>query len=810
MDEKKLFPLYLGIFLVALATMSFELGLMRIFSISQWYHFAFMVISVALLGYGVSGTFLAIFPGIISKKNINGLLAFSSISFSISCLISYLIINNLPFDSFRLAWEHKQIFYLVIYYVSLAVPFFFSGLCLSLVLAKIPLKVNNFYFYNLIGSGLGCLSILVFIPIVGSSGVVIFSALFGMLATVIFSYRRFNKFTAAIFLTSIALLSIFIIFPGILKIKISPYKSLSNILRFPDAKISVTKRNSFSKVDVVQTNVIKYAPGLSYMYEGSIPLQKGLTIDGGNFSALSRTDFFLTQAEFVDFLPTAINYKFRPLEKALIINPGGGLDVLSALYHKVKLLTIIEENPLIGKIIKDDLKEFTGNIYNRPNVHLFNEGGRGFLRRTKDKFDLVQISLTGSFATVSSGVLSLREHYLYTREAFEDYLRILSDNGYLSITRWIQLPPSEGLKIGATLIAALENMGIKTPSRHIIGLRSLMTATYLVKKTPFSPEEIEILKQFCKKRRFDIIYFPGIDSSDVNKYNVLEEPYYYRNFSTLLFTKDRGTFYKKYIYNIIPPTDDSPFFFHFFKWRNIPLILKNFGKRFEPYGGGGYLMIVLLLVVALLTSGLFILLPLFIMKRRALNTSGKGKFFIYFFSLGLGYLFVEIPLMHKFILFLDHPIYAFSIVLFSVLFFSGLGSYFSGKFDIFRKVIFILPIFIAGYFFFIPYLFQFLLAKALFIRMIISLFILMPLSFMMGIPFPLGIRILNKTNPRLIPWVWGINGFASVISAILALMIACTFGYTPVLILAGFVYLVALGLLISFLTAESKEQTLPD
>ncbi len=795
MDEKKIPHLYFGIFFIAFATMLFELGLTRILSISQWYHFAFMIISIALLGYGVSGTFLAIFSKIINKHNINDLLAFSSICFSNGCFLSYLIINNLPFDSFRLAWETKQVFYLIIYYISLAIPFFFSGLCLGLVLAKIPSKVNNFYFYNLIGSGLGCLATTGFIHLMGSSSIVIFSALFGILATLLFSSRQYNKAVITGSLISGLLLFIFISFPGILKIRMSPYKSLSSILRFPDAKILITETNSFSKVDVVQSNVIKYAPGLSYMYEKSLPLQKGLTIDGDNLSALSYTDFSLTHAEFLDFLPTSINYKFRPLQKALIINPGGGLDVLSSLYHKVKIITIIEENPLIAKLIKEKFNKYTGNIYNRPNTYLFSEGGRGFVKRTKDKFNLVQISLTGTFAVVSSGVLSLSENYLYTREAFEDYLKIVSDNGYLSITRWIQLPPSEELKIGATLIAALENMGIKNPYHHIIGLRTLTTATYLAKKSPFSMDEIKILKQFCKERRFDIIYCPGINPSDTNKYNVLDESYYYQNFSEMLFTKDRKSFYKNYIYNIVPPTDDNPFFFHFFKWKHIPTILKDFGKRFEPYGGGGYLMIILLLLVAIFTSAIFIILPLFIMRKRELNTSGKGKFFIYFFGLGLGYLFIEIPLMHKFIFFLDQPIYAFSIVLFSILFFSGLGSYFSGKFNIFRKTIFIFPLVIVIYLILTPYLFELLLTKKLFVRMIISLLMLMPLSFLMGIPFPMGINILNKVSPQLIPWAWGINGFASVISAIAALMIACAFGYSLVLILAGFVYMIALGLI---------------
>ncbi len=793
-NDIKMPYIHSGIFFISLATLLFELGLTRVFSIAQWYHFAFMVISLALLGFGISGSALSIFSHIY-KRDISYMLSLFSSLFCISCLASYLLINNLPFDSFRIAWELKQIAYLALYYISLAIPFFFSGLCTGIAITRMPSHVHKLYFWNLAGSGLGCLLILVLIPIKGNPCIVIFVILFGILATFLFTrFRLIKSVRSIIFIT--CMITLWVTFnPELLDITMSPYKSLQTIMRFPDTSIPYTKWNAFSRVDIIQSKSIKYAPGLSYKYPGMIPYQMGITTDGDNLSALTHTDYSLKDAGFTDFLPAAQVYRFHRPDNMLIINPGGGMDVLSGLYHHSRHITVLEANPLISKLLKNEFAEFTGNIYNRHNVQVYSEGVRSFIRRSKKHYDIIQISLSDTYGAVTTGALSLRENYLYTTNAFQEYIELLSPDGFLVITRWLQHPPSESLKIGTTIISALETIPYSSPASHIIALRSLMTGTYIVKKSPFTVSEIESLKTFCAEMKFDIIYFPGISPEWVNRYNVLEKPMYYNTLTEALSSQDRQQFFSKYIYNINPATDDRPFFFNFYKAKNISLIIRNFGKHFEPYAGGGYLVLVILLCTAFITSLIFIMLPLYIFKRKNLHFPYTGRFFSYFFCLGLGFLFIEIPLMHKFVIFLNHPIYAFSAVLSGILIFSGLGSISSHALNThigFKKILLLLCIGILIYMFFLDSIFNSMLDKSFPIRLFASLIIIAPLGFLMGIPFPTGIEMVNVFSPGLTPWVWGINGFASVLSSIIALMVAMKYGYTSVLMLACIMYLLSL------------------
>ncbi len=785
---------YVGVFLLSMASLAFEITLTRVFSVAQWYHFAFMSVSIALLGLGASGSFLYLLPG-LARRAAPRLLAGLSALFALGVVAGYLTINYIPFDSYCIAWERVQLLYLALYYLSLTLPFFFSGLVLGILLAARPELAGRLYSFNMAGSALGCLAAVVALPLLGGAGTVMLSASLGALAAVAFSggWRpragkaslRLLALGALYLLMALALLLLAVHPPPLLEVRLSPYKGLSQALRYPGARVVFSRWNAFSRVDVLESEGVKSAPGLSLAYPEPPPPQLGLFIDGDDLSPITRPD----DLGFVDYLPVSLPYRLRPGARALIVEPRGGLDVLVALHTGASSVVAVESNPLVVEAVRDAFGEFAGGIYRDERVTVVTENGRSYVRRTGERFDLIQLALTDTYRPVTSGAYSLSENYLYTVEAFVDYLAHLSEGGLLVVSRWLQTPPSESLRAGALAVTALERMGVGHPERRLVVVRGWRTALLMVKNGDFTGEEIEAVKDFCRERQFDLVYYPGIREEEANRYNVYQEPCYYRAFQELLFG-DRARFYARYPYDVAPPSDDRPFFFHFFKWGQAPEILRTFGKVWQPFGGSGYFVLVALLILALLASAALILLPLFL-RRRAQHAApsqlSRGRVFVYFALLGFGYLFVEIPLMQRFILFLGHPIYAFAAVLFSLLLFSGLGSRASPRLPL-AGVLIVLVGAILLYPLVLPLVFRLLLGQSLGLRLLASVLVLAPLGFLMGVPFPKGVAIVGARAPDLVPWAWGINGCTSVLASIISVMLAISFGFSWVLVAAGLAY----------------------
>ena len=794
--------LYLAVFALSAATLIFEITLTRVFSVAQWYHFAFMTVSLALLGFGASGTFLALSPQLL-KRDLTKLLATLCLLFSISVVGSYLISDHVPFDSFQIAYNRRQLIYLAIYYLSLAVPFFFTGLGIGVLLAARPDQAGKIYFANLIGSGLGCLLALAMLSLVGGEGAIIFASLSGTLAALGLAYRRsWVRFGLALGLAGF-LAACLSRPPAIFEINMSPYKALSNALRYPGARVAYRGWNAFSRIDVVESDGIRSAPGLSYTYPEAPPSQKGVFTDGENLSPLTAASPG-TDLTFLDFLLVSLPYKLLPRPHVLILEPGAGLDVLLAVHNEATDVVAVDSNPLVIGLVQDRYVEFAGNLYHLDKVTVVTEDGRSYVHRSGEKFDIIQISLDDSFKPVTSGAYSLSESYLYTTEAFVGYLNHLAPGGVLVVHRWLQTPPSESVRALTLALSALQRMGAEDPAENVIALRSLYTALLLVKRERFTSREIEIIKSFSQDERFDLIYYPGIRPDEVNRYSVLEEPYYYNTYLQMLESQDRTSLYARYPFDITPPSDDRPFFFHFFRWQQTPQIIQALGKTWQPFGGSGYFVLLALFILALFASLILILLPLSFLRGRGQVREGK-RLFLYFLLLGVGYLFVEIPLLQRFILFLGHPIYAFAAVLFTLLTFSGLGSLLSPRLPL-RKALAGLIVIIPCYPFLLPHLFRWLLGGGLAFRLLASVIILAPLGFLMGFPFPKGIRLTGSIAPGLIPWAWGINGCASVLSSILAVMIAISYGFSWVLVLGGAAYALALA---AIYTLATRTETLP-
>jgi hypothetical protein len=774
---------YAGVFLVSLATLAFEVTLTRLFSVAQWYHFAFMAVSLALLGFGASGSILAVAPRLVGSTSPARLAALAA-AFALAILGSYLVVNYLPFDSYRIAWEREQVVYLVVYYLALAAPFLASGLLIGGLLAAQPERAGPLYAANLLGSGVGCLATLAVLPWVGGAGAVTFAALAAMLGALAFAMPHL-RLAFCILVVCVALATLLPLRPPLLEIQLSPYKSLSQLLRFPDTRVLSSRWNAYSRVDVIESQAIKSAPGLSFAFPGTPPPQWGITVDGDNLSPVTRHD----DPAFTDYLPTALAYCLIDHPRVLVLEPGGGLDVLVALDHDAAAVVAVESNDLVAEAVREQ-RDFAGDLFGDPRVRLVVEDGRSYVHRSTERFDLVQISLADTFKVVNAGAYSLSEDYRYTVEAFIDYLEHLTPTGFLVVGRWLQLPPSEEIRAAALAADALDRLGIEHPQRHIAALRSWSTLLLLVKHSELTDNDLATVRRFAAERRFDLVYLPGLTPDEANRYNVLRDDVYYRAFHDLLLGPDRARFFGDYPFEVAPTTDDRPFFFHFFKLSQTPYIVQTFGKTWQPFGGGGYFVLIALLVLAVTASVVLILAPLALRWQKA-RAPARGRFFAYFSLLGLGYLFVEIPLMQRFILFLGHPIYAFAAVLFALLVASGVGSFVSARFPL-RAMLAVLVAAIVAYPLLLPIVFGVFLGQGLAMRLVVAVVVLAPLGFVMGMPFPKGLALVHKIAPGLIPWAWGVNGCASVLSSILAAMVTVSFGFTWVLAGAAASYAAAM------------------
>jgi hypothetical protein len=736
---------YAGIFFISAAALLLEIALTRIFSVSRWYHFAFMVVSIALLGFAASGSFLNLVPKIKSNKYA---LFVSSLAFSLSVMVSFYISDKIEMDPYKIVLNPYLIGNIAVYYILLSLPFLCAGLCIGILLSKYSDQAGTVYGVNLAGSAVGCT--LIFTFSVAGSKIILVCALLGAIASFFFALTMKYR------LISVAAIFILVLLPGsIYSITMSPYKSLSLALNYPDSEIVLTEWNTISRVDIVKSP-LRHAPGLSLYYTKGLSTQLGLTVDGDNISPLLGPD------EFVKYLPTAAVYVNNP-ESVLIVQPQG-IDVVCGKYFNATV-TVAEGNPLIV-----ESAEKVSDVY--TNVQVIYQDGRSFLSSTDTTYDVIQVSLSESLFASSVGLYGFNESYAFTQEAFEQYVTHLKDDGILIITRWLVVPPRELPKIISLIIKTFEY-----PQDHTIIFRSYSTNTVLLKKTPLTHEEIHTIATFCKERGYDLVWTPEITKDHVNKYNKFAEPYFY-NLVNSQFSNNKNV-QKEYLFNIKAPTDTKPFFFNFFKWRKLPELYQSVQGRWQPFFEGGF-MAVLILVQAFLVSVVLVVAPL---KKLAITQFTL----LYFGFIGLGFMFVEISLMQQLILLLGHPVYSVTFVLAVILLFSGVGSYTSGTIGWKKGFtgIIVWLLFLGGL---LSFMIHTILGISLLGKVLAGLIILAPPSLCMGIPFPTGIKTIA---PDQVPYAWCVNGCASVIGSVLAVMIALSYGFSIVLLMGAAWYVLA-------------------
>lgn len=776
-----------GLGSLSAAVVLLEITLTRIYAVTQGYHFAFLAVSLGLLGFGASGTALFGVPRLLRLRRTR-LLGYSALLFAGTTLASFWAINVIPFDSYRLTLEPMMFLHLALFYLVQVLPFFFAGVAIGGAFALEPGGVGGLYGASLMGSGVGALLALGGFSAWGPAGPIATATTLGAAAGLVLIAQNWGwGFWPAIGAALVAIaLSWWL--PQKIDLNLSPYKSLPQLLSQKGSSLVETRWDAVSRVDVVRSDALHQAPGLSLTYSGRLPRQSALTIDGDNATML--TEATPQEANFVDYLPTSLPYLLLTQPRVVVVEPGGGLDVLIAQRNGAAQVTALVGTALEAEILRDRFP--TGKI--DPEADIVAANPRSYIERSGQQVDLIVVSLRNAFQPVIAGAYSLSENHLYTREAFQAYLSRLVPGGFLMATRWVQVPPSEEMRMVATAMEAMQDAGLDDVGANMAAIRSLQTFTVLIKNGRFSETEIGAIRAFARERQFDISFLPGLDPSELNRFFVLQDEVYHKGINTLLDSRQRSDYYRAQTFDVAPVTDDRPFFFHFFRWRQLPDVFGRLGKIWQPFGGAGFLVILMFLGFVLVVSALLILAPLLTAPGRAQACGPPHpptwQPLAYFSLLGLAFMWIELPLMQRLVLLLDHPTYSFSIVLFTVLVSSGLGAALSPRIGTPRTWILLAPGVLS-----LLYAFGLLppvgpvLGLPLPARLAVATLTIAPLGILMGIPFPTGIRILEKSQPRLIPWAWAVNGYASVVGSVLAALIALTWGFSRVMLLASIAYL---------------------
>jgi predicted membrane-bound spermidine synthase len=762
--------IFWGIALITLSVLMLELSLTRLFSATMYYHFAFMAISLALFGSGASGVFVYIVQRGFKPERTGQWLSAAAMLFALSNLFSlYVILSNpLTFET-----GPENYYRLARIYGAAALPFFFAGCAVTLAITRLAREISRLYLFDLAGAALGCLLLIPVLNTIGAINIVLLVSSVGAVAGVLFGFAtQGSRVPAFSSLVLAAGLAAFVVYnSNTNRIDIRTAKG------FDETQVLFSKWNSFSRITV----------------EGAFDTGVEIKIDADAATGISKdaSNSAIHQDALVSLSGLAHNLKRDA--NVLIIGPGGGNDVMVARVFGQKQITAVEINPIIAHDVmsSEPFKSYSGSIYQQPNVRLVVDEGRSFIRNSKERYDIIQGTMVDTWAATAAGAFSLSENNLYTVEAFKDYATHLTDDGALTMTRWYFEPPDQLLRLITLTRAMMSELGISNPARHIMLIRDARSgydrtpATYIFKKSEFTDDEVRSIESVSRSVGFELLFTPLTRPSNV--------------FTQMIEAPDPAVLWASYETNVEPTRDNNPFFFNSVRPANLWRVIEGTTGEWQKTNLGTSILFALLGITSVLVL-LFIIGPLVLVRGRALATGvgTKLSYLLYFACLGAGFIIVEMAMIQKFILFLGHPVYSLAVVLFSVLAFSAIGSYLSGRINEDRltpalmKLLIVLVLLMVVYVVALPPIFYGLVGLAREIRIVLAVVLMAPLAMVMGMPMPIGIRMLAQSAPEIIPWAWGVNGATSVMGSVAALVIAILTGFNQALFVGAGLYLLAM------------------
>lgn len=797
---------YLGLFLIALATLSHEILLTRIFSVTMLYHFAFMAISVAMFGMTVGAILIYLLPEHFGPELVKSRMAVSALAFSISLVLCLFIQLSLP-SVFH--FSLTGLFAIGFKYFIIAVPFVFSGVCMTLALTRFPGQVGQLYAADLVGAAAGCVFVVLTLPFSDGPTTVLLIAAVAGVSAVCFAldaesrrWRRSALIVAGL-MTAFALLHTGLVYLQVPLIRLMWVKGK---LESPPPLHETW--NSFSRVTVLGDPDRKQAPydqpfgwGLSSKLPADFRVdQYMLLIDGLAGTPLTRFEGDFHAVEHLKYDVTNAAHLIRRDASVFVIGAGGGRDVLSALAFEQRSVLAVELNKNILDTANGRYGDFTGHLDRDSRVRFVHDEARSFLAGNAEQFDVIQLSLIDTWAATAAGAFVLAENQLYTREAWDLFLRRLTPTGVLSVSRWyFEDRPAEMYRLTALAAESLLAAGVHDPRQHLVIVRRMFretpwwiprslpdgvgVGTLLASRKPFSGEEIAALRNWADHMEFDVVLTPetAVDNQ----------------LARIAAADDLPSLYAEYPLNITPPTDDSPFFFQMLRIRDA------FRPQLWKQGPNTPNVIAVLTVAGLFVcvvtlSALCIVLPLSLTTRRA-QLRGSLPYFVYFCAIGLGFMLVEIAQVQRMIVFLGHPTYGLSVLLFTLLLSGGVGSRLTSgvRDDRLRSaglarlslVLAALVVFAA----LVPMLMRSLEGASAAARIALAVATLSPVGLFMGMAFPLGMRLAAREAPALTPWLWGMNGATSVCASVIGVAIALASGISTAFLAGVACYVIALG-----------------
>jgi spermine/spermidine synthase len=770
-----------GIALVSATLLMTELALTRIFSVVMYYHFAFLAISIALFGLSASGVFAYVARRSLSRWRTGVLLSTSSLIYAACTMVSLFVLVRLRVG---LNYSPANLALMLTIYALAALPFFTGGFVITLAISRLTSRINSVYAADLLGAASGCVILIPLLDRLGAPGVVLAAAAMAVGAAMLFAPEPSRPRAA---------------FAGFALLAMPIAGQVSGLAGFDvvDTKghkgdrVLFAKWNSFSRVGVYGRTHGDWS--LSAAYAGPLPDTRYMDIDSAASTPILGITSDLSNAQYLRYELTALAYhvaEMSPGFKALVIGPGGGRDLVSALVFGAGHVDGVEINPIIANdVMRRQFLAFSGGIYTHPRITISIDDGRSFVRRSTDKYDVIQASLVDTWAATAAGAYTLTENTLYTVEAFNDYLDHLTDRGVVTITRWV----FDGLRLVSLARAATESHGWPLADRIAI-VRHDRVATFMMKRTPFSPAEVARLREVATRLGFDPLYLPGVENGSALEDEQVDGTAT-ADYARLVRTSDPQRFYHDFRADIRPTSDDRPFFFHTTKLKDQFSVA--FGKKML-FGNGLSALLTLLGISSALVVA-FVLVPLALTSRDVAHQPGWFCWLTYFGALGGGFMLFEVALLQRFVLLLGHPVYSLTVTLFSLLLGTGVGAAWSRRFDheSLRRAgaIALAAIAIAGVAVIagVEPLVTWGVPFPRPVRMAIAVGLLVPIGIVLGIPMPTGLRLLSARMPEVVPWAWGMNGAFSVLGATLAIFIAMNWGFRTTLMTASFTYLLGLA-----------------
>src|ERR1700733_11439685 len=767
-----------GLALTSFAALLLELALTRLFSVVLFYHFAFLAISIALLGLGAGGVFAYLLKA--KLKGIDTQRLASRICLANSMVV-FLVLDTVIHTRVALEVSKDNFYRLTWLYLAAAVPFFLTGLLFSVIFARETHRIPRMYSADLCGGSLACLAVVPLLNWLGGPNTILVSGVALAVAAIIWAESKTARRIAGLVALALAAL-IGANHSG----RLIDVVYAKGMFRDP-SWVEFAQWNALSRVEVDRQGQAKAividSDASTYIMNADLAQWRGSVWEHNLMSA-----------------PPALANVLRPRGEFAIIGPGGGVDVLRAVANGSPSVTGIEINPIIATtIMRERYADYSQHLYQRPDVHIQVTDGRSFLRSTPQQFDVVQMTLVDTWASTAAGAFALSENNLYTVEAFREYFNHLRPDGMIAITRWEFQHPREALRVVAVAMEALHRLGVANPARNfiVVSQGSLdedgIPVVVLAKKTGFTPAELEAV------------------TTHINDYPDLEPLYLPSDpgenpFSELIASNDPYAFARSYAYNVSPVTDNAPFFFFTLKPGQI-LGEKGLRDGVDWKVNLGVLVLVLVLVISVIAVLAFLVLPLALRSRTKRHSPLP---LLYFVAVGLGYILVEIAFIQRFVLFLGHPTYALTVVIFLLMLSSGAGSLFSRLWlprpEMCWIPLTLVVVALLADVFFLPSRLAALVGMDFGYRLLVSGVLLIPLGFVMGMPFPTGLRAFAALpTPELpagqgaadnaVEWAWAMNAAASVLGSVLAMVIAIQFGLTVTLACGTAAYLLALLLM---------------